>query len=640
MLRKIVCFVFVMTTGLAYVFSQAEKTNATVIKDSILFYNHEVVKGQTLYGLSKMYQVSMEDIILYNPTVQQGLKTGVHLYIPLTKQKVEIHTVKKGETLYTIARSKGIKENELLMLNPGMNETLSIGQEIIVPWVEIQLVEEEISATISASSTSTGNLSRKQRKAMEKEKEKKMMEEEQLIGNTFDSIFHIVEKGETLYGISKHYEITMDAIKNANPHIGETLNIGDRIYIPVTSDTIFIDDELGDENIDDDVSLISEGVKKETYTVYLLMPLYLSQVDVIEPAKVKSLNDYNKITPFSFIQFYEAMLLAADDISTKYPQIKINLYVEDITTSEQISDLISTGKLEDADMVIGPFQAQEFSTLCQYAKRKNILLINPFSTVETSDGMTYKATISDAYTGEYFAKYILEKHPNANIIFGNNQSSQENKLIATYRSAMQKVFNQAGKNINMQESNIKNGISSIKSVMSNKNENFLFVFFDGELMVTNFTQNLRASKIENLTLVVPEKWLKYDNIETEYFMDLNTHYVSQYFVDYSDPKVIRFIDAFRNAYDIEPTVEMHAFQGYDFTYYFLSKLCETGTSFRAFDNNENLLSTKFRFVPSTTHKNMMENTFIHIFKIQNFKYIDVFSDKGLDASKNSSKPMK
>jgi LysM repeat protein/ABC-type branched-subunit amino acid transport system substrate-binding protein len=631
-----------MTTGLGHVFSQAEKTNATIIKDNMLFYDHEVVKGQTLYGLSKMYQVSMEDIVLYNPTVQQGLKTGVHLYIPLTKQKVEIHTVKQGETLYTIARSKGIKENELHILNPEISETLRIGQEIIVPIVEIQLVEEEVTSTISGSST--GNLSRKQRKAMEKEmemeKEKKAIEKTQLTENTFDSVFHIVEKGETLYGIAKQYETTVDAIKIANPHIGEALKIGDSIYIPVTSEIISMDEYLEEGNIDDAMFRINEGVKKETYTVYLLMPLHLSQVNMIEPAKIKSLHDYSKIAPFSYIQFYEAMLLAADDISIKYPHIKINLYVEDIVTTEQITDLITTGKLEDADMVIGPFQTQVFSTLCQYAKRKDILLVNPFSTFETADAMTYKATTSDAYTAEYVAEYILEKHPNANIIFGNNQSSQENKLIATYRSAMQKVFNQAGKNINIQESNIKNGISSIKSAISNKNENFLFVFFDGELMVTSFTQNLYASKIENLTLVVPEKWLKYDNIETEYFMDLNTHYIAQYFIDYSNPKVIRFIDAFRNAYDTEPTVGLYAFQGYDFTYYFLSKLCETGTSFQAFDNNENLLSTKFQFVPSTTYKNMMENTFIHIFKIQNFKFINVFSDKVLDVSKNSSKPMK
>jgi LysM repeat protein/ABC-type branched-subunit amino acid transport system substrate-binding protein len=635
-----------MTTCLGYVFSQTEKSSVTLIKDNMLFYDHEVVKGQTLYGLSKMYQVGVEDIVQYNPTAQQGLKTGEHIYIPFSKQKVEIYAVKKGETLYTIARSRGVKENELRLLNPEINETLRIGQEIVVPLIKVQLVEEEVTATIGSSSTE--NLTRKQRKALKEETEKKAVEKEEAANVTPDSVFHTVEKGETLYGISKKYTTTVDEIKKVNPHIGETINIGDRIYIPVTMGTLIVDDANGRIEDDDfgwtenDEPIINEGVMKTEYTVYLLMPLYLSKVDLIEPAKVKSLYDYSKIKPFSYIQFYEAMQLAADDISTKYPQIKINLYVEDIETSTQLTELIHDGKLDDADMVIGPFQSSEFSALCQYAKGKNILLVNPFSDTFTShDATTYKAVTSYTYMGESFAKYILEKSPNANIIFANNQSSVENKQISECRSGMQKIFNQAGKKINIQEVNIKNNnIPSIKMAMSNMNRNFLFVFFEGELMITNFIQNLNAAKMDNLTLVAPEKWLKYDNIEAEYFMAVNTHYISQCFVDYANPKVIRFIDAFRDAYDTEPVLELYAFQGYDFTYYFLSKLCETGTGLQPFDNHENLLSTKFHFVPSVTNKNMMENTFIHIFKIKDFKFINAFSDDETDISKNSSKPMK
>jgi len=371
------------------------------------------------------------------------------------------------------------------------------------------------------------------------------------------------------------------------------------------------------------------GVKKNDYTVYLLIPLYLSDAERIDPLKIRSLYDYSSIKSFSFIQFYEAMLLAAEDISARYQQVKIYLRVEDITNSAQITELIKSGKLDDADMIIGPFKGKNFSILCQYAKNKDILLVNPFSTVfESHSSLTYSATTPNAYSGESFAKYILEKYPDgANIIFASNQSAEENRQITAYRSGMQKVFGKAGKRINIQEINTKtSAISSIKSAMNAIEENFLFTFFEGELLVTNFIQNLYAAKLTNLTLVAPGKWLDYDNIETEYFMQLNTHYISQYFVDYSNSKVIRFIDAFRNAYDIEPTLASYAFQGYDFTYYFLSKLCETGTSFQAWDNNEHLLSTKFEFVPSPTSKNLLENTFSHIFKLKDYKYIDAFSD--------------
>ena len=632
MLRKVVCFVFLMTVCSTYVFSQTEKSNERIVKDNMLFYLHQVDKGQTLYGLSRTYNVSVDDIKTYNPSVEQGLKIGEYLYIPVSKQKVEIHLVQKGETLYMIARKRGVKENDILNLNPELTETLSIGQEIIVPIGKIQTVEEEVTGTIKPSVTE--DLTKKQKKALKEEQEKKIAETvktAELKDIKHDSLFHIVEKGETLYGISRKYEVNVEEIKKANPNMSETLSVGQRIYIPVAetdTDELFTEDNSKQE--------IKKGVKKSEYTVYLLMPLRLSQAENIEPLKIRTLADYNSVKSFSFVQFYEAMLLAIDDITMKYPQIKIHLYVEDIETSTQVAQLLKSGKLDEADMIIGPFQGKEFSELCQYAKNKNILLINPFSsTFESYNAITYKATTINTYFGESFAIYILEKYPNANIIFASYQSENERKQIEAYRTGMRKVFNSFGKSINIQEVNMKSGgISGIKSALSNMGENFLFTFFEGEVTITNFTQSLYATNIENLTLIAPEKWLDYDNIETEYFMKLKTHYISQYFVNYSNPKVIRFIDAFRNAYNTEPTLELFAFQGYDFTYYFLSKLCETGTSFQSYDNNDNLLSTKFRFIPSPTNKNVLENTFTNIFKLKNYRFIDAFSDNEANTTKS------
>ena len=524
MLRKIICFVFIMAVGAGSVFSQTEKSDKIVVKEGKSFYVHEVAKGQTLYGLSKLYQVSVEEITLHNPTVQQGLKANDIVYIPAPKTAV------------------------------------------------------------------------------------------------IDSVFHTVNKGETLYSIARMYELSVDTIKKANPNITEILTIEQRIFIPVS--------EKISHNEQHSAPLF-QGIKKSDYTVYVLIPLYLSEAENIDPLKIRSLYDYSAVKSFSFIQFYEAMLLAAEDISAQYPQVKIYLRIEDITSSAQIMELIKSGKLDDADMIIGPFQGKEFATLCQYAKNKDILLVNPFSTTfESHAALTYKATTNNTYSGESFAKYILEKHPNgANVILASNQSAENNKQVAEYRAGMQKVFEKSGKNIRIQEISTKSSaISSVKSAMNAMDENFLFTFFEGELLVTSFVKDLYDAKLTNLTLIAPEKWLDYDNIETEYFMQLNTHYISPYFVDYSNPKVIRFINAFRNTYDIEPTLTSYAFQGYDFTYYFLSKLCETGTNFQAWNNNEQLLSTKFEFVPSPTNKNMLENTFTHIFKLKNYKYIEAFSD--------------
>ena len=615
--RKIVYLTWLCMFCTGFIFGQTGKSDKTFVKDNQLFYIHDVQKGQTLYGLSKLYNVSVAEITANNPSVKQGLKIGEQLFILASKLKVEMYIVKKGETLYSIAKNRKISESELLALNPDLNKNLSIGQEIVVPQVDFVVVVEDVTTNIS----SQDNLNRKQKKEIKEEEDRQNKENVEVKvqekGQKSDSVFHIVELGETLYRIARKYGVTLDQIKQSNPYMGENISIGQRIYIPIKKDS------QEKENV-----IIKKGVEKQEYTVFALIPLYLAQVDAIEPTHIKSLVDYKKIKSFDFIQFYEALLLAAEDISVKYPHVKINLYVEDVSSTALAEALVSSGKLDNADLIMGPFHAKEFTAICQYARNKDVAMVNPFSEAFESCGVpVYKGTASLTLQGEAFARYVLAKYPEANLIFATYQSNNENKQIADYKSGMRKVFELSGKTANIHDVNLKSGgISGIKSVMSSFHENFVFTFFEGELSVTNFTQNLNAAKMDKLTLVAPEKWLDYDNIETEYFMNLKTHYVAQFFVNYSNPKVIRFIDAFRNAYDTEPTLDFYAFQGYDFTYYFLSKLCETGTSFRNFSKDEDLLSTKFHFVPSSRTSSVLENSYVHIFKLKNYKYIDAYSD--------------
>ena len=117
--RKNVYLAWICMLCCSFVYSQTEKSNKTVIKDNQLYYVHEVIKGQTLYGLSKIYNVSIEEISAQNPSAKQGLKIGEHLHILASKLKVELYAVKKGETLYSIAKNRNITEQELLALNPG-----------------------------------------------------------------------------------------------------------------------------------------------------------------------------------------------------------------------------------------------------------------------------------------------------------------------------------------------------------------------------------------------------------------------------------------------------------------------------------------------------------------------------------------
>lgn len=620
MKTKIICLLFLFASSTLW--GQTTKSTNTIIVDNYLFYLHEVTKGQTLYQLSNMYNVPVDSIIKYNHNADKMIAIGQQLHIPISKTKVEYYTIKNGDSWFSIAKKFNISEKELFVLNPSkLNSTiLSLNEKIIVP-----LIEKDDSEIATSISNNSKNSTKKKISENTKKSDNIVVQK----GN----IVHIVEKGETLYSIAKKYNVKIDEIKKINPTLMEN-NISPEQQILIPEVQGVINSPTPATSIADmqkvEHKKLHLGEKKNNYVVYVFIPLYTSQGTEIETSNIKTLDDYNHIKQFSFIQYYEALLLATEDISKQYPNILIDLHVEDVNnfSSAKMEQLINNGSLKNADLIIGPFFGKEFVKLCQYAEQENITIVNPFSiTFEGCGANVYKATASYKKQAICFANYIANRYQTANVIFINNQSNKENEIIQQFSSIFNNTFNESTTHkISVKEINMKtSGIAGIKSAINPSCENFIFAFFDGEITVTNFVQSIHRDNYQNISLVAPESWSNYDNIETEYFMDIKTHYISQYYVDYSKPEVINFLDRFREKYAIEPTLNHFAFQGYDITYYFLCSLCENGTAFSNCEiANKNLLSTQFHF--QLTNDNMLENSFVNIFKIKDYRFVEATSD--------------
>ncbi len=143
----------------------SEKSTALEVKDSGI--RHKVKSGESLGKLAEKYKVPTNDILTLNKLKRKELLVGENLKIPATakaetanktekgketetpkpvdkspktqgKSKPEVkdavpkfHTVKKNETLYSIAREYKIAPNKLLKLNPQLkNGKVLSGQKI------------------------------------------------------------------------------------------------------------------------------------------------------------------------------------------------------------------------------------------------------------------------------------------------------------------------------------------------------------------------------------------------------------------------------------------------------------------------------------------------------------------------------
>lgn len=121
------------------------KSTTIVYINGAKYYIHTVQSGETLYGLSKTYGVGEQVILENNPSLAQGLKADENIKIPYVaeapdtrsdrklRKTFDFHYVIRGETLYAISRQYEIPVKTLLEDNPNLDPLhMRLGERILI----------------------------------------------------------------------------------------------------------------------------------------------------------------------------------------------------------------------------------------------------------------------------------------------------------------------------------------------------------------------------------------------------------------------------------------------------------------------------------------------------------------------------
>lgn len=126
----------------------AQPKNAEIEeKDGKKYYVHIVQAGNSLWGIHNLYNVNVDDIVAVNPGVENGVQEGQKLLIPVIEKNIagdppiimtpEVkHIVKTQETMYGISKKYGVTIEQIIAVNPSAEKGIKPGQELKIPSVD------------------------------------------------------------------------------------------------------------------------------------------------------------------------------------------------------------------------------------------------------------------------------------------------------------------------------------------------------------------------------------------------------------------------------------------------------------------------------------------------------------------------
>jgi LysM repeat protein len=445
---------------------------------------------------------------------------------------------------------------------------------------------------------------------------------------------HVVGKGQTLYSISKAYDVDIALINDANPELKDGLKAGMILKIPVPGKSVPVETVQHPAVVPDTVPPIVPKPKAlpqcepkkytESFQVSLFIPLYLGEIDSITTTDAEKAKQAANAKSLRFLQFYEGFLMAVDSIKQHGFSMKLMVYDADEDTV-RMRKLLNKPEVAKSDLIIGLTYGNSFTQLANFGRKHKIPVVNPLSNkAQHIEGNPFvflaNPTVKEmAYS---ICTFLSDKYADDRIILVSSKKESEKKPLRMLSDGFEVVQKERnGKGPEIIDATIGATAGSISDLLSREKVNVIVLFSNDELFVADYIRRLiPIADQKDLILFGMPGWPEFQSLESANLIKLKYHSFSTTFVEYEDEKVIEFIKVFREKYKTEPAD--FAFQGYDIGCYFLNALFKFGKDFADCTPTyqKECLQTTFQY----THKEGegFGNTWLNIYKYQDYKMTD------------------
>lgn len=553
------------------------------VKELIGYKKHKVRRKETLYSISKKYNVSIDDIKKANRSLySENLRKGDRIQIPefktiISKQTlnntVKKYTVLPKEGKWRIAYKFGITVAELEALNPSMHTIIQPGDVLNVP---------------------------------------NILDEEEKPTETAYSYYEVLPK-EGFFRLKVKLGLTQDELETLNPELKETgLKLGMVLKIPLSTKTSEVSSAVKTTNLENNI------VNFNTKKVALLMPFKLNTIDATAVEETKS-KIRDEMLLSVVLDFHAGALMAID--YAKYLGISTHLKVFDTRYNAATTrDLLEANNFSDYDAVIGAVEIESIDRIAKALKPHKVPLVVPLSKPREVYNNVFQTIPEDKLLRKTMIDFIKSDSLKSQVVIISDQSKRpvSNVLKKEFPSAVQ--------------------IFSRKDMKKNKDGYFLYptdlknVFKPGKTVVFLETENssLASSVISMLNALITNrteivlvtldknKAFSSKNIDNNNLSNLKFHYPSiDREFDYENPN--SFVKNYRNEYGVSPS--RFAVRGFDLTLDILLRLAFKDDLYKASDNTieTEYVENKFRY--NTSLFGGYVNEAVYIVKYDNLKIV-------------------
>ena len=613
---------------------------------------HTVKKGETVFSISQSYNIDEEDIYKYNPDARQGIEVNAKLVIPVSATQknssaenttqFRSHKVKKKETLYSLSKQYNMEIDEIKRYNKHLySEELQTGETIKIPLStkpETVITEnapevgipvhkpKQITSTrehiVLPKETKYGiarkyGMTVKELEALNPKVEvlqpgmmirvgTNVLDDEPVIITDERFGFYEVKPQETLFSLSQRFGVSQDSLRRLNPALKEGLKFGMVLKVPKNENgEIAEDTNITGKNAGTRIDLRNSISNFSTKEIALMLPYKLQNIeeDSIETYRHSIMNE--RVVRIS-LDFYSGVLMALDEAKSLGISTRLRVYDTKQSPAE-VANIINTNNFSNVDAVIGPLLHETSQAAASRLESRKVPVINPLSNREMRGFQNvFQSRPTDEAMKNAMLEYISKNSTGKNIIIVADGRSFQIKNELSNMLPTARFVNPTDNFV--QEAKLAEMMSPGKNWVILESENIN--------LVSSVTSALnRLARKHNITLLTTNKNNTYESdiISNNHLGKLNFHYPS---VDkeYESETSEEFFQAYEERFEITPNI--YALRGYDLTMDVLLRLATAENLYESFEKHPGYTEyyeSKFHYSPNSSGGYM--NDAIYILKI-------------------------